>query len=106
MTLYELKIGKSKTKLRKQMIDDITAINAYLKSRGAVVRWTKAAGKSGKLADGKWFEITLAPIDADVYKKHSATVNGSKCHSVPRIGRNNVTRIPGYINKHGFQPHT
>jgi hypothetical protein len=99
MTLYELKIGKSKTKLRTQMIDDIIAINVYLRSRGA-------AGRSGKLSNGKWFEVTLAPTGANVYKKRSATINGSKCHSVPRIGRNNVTRTPGYISKDGFQQHT
>lgn len=99
MTLYELKIGKSKTKLRTQMIDDITAINVYLKSRGA-------SGKSGKLSEGQWFEVILAPTGADVYRKKSSTINGSKCHSVPRIGKNNVTRTPGYISKHGFQQHT
>lgn len=99
MTLYELKIGKSKTKLHTQMISAIQAIDVYLKSRGA-------SGKSGKLTDGKWFEVTLAPKGSSEYRKKSSTINGSKCHSVPRIGRNNVTKTPGYISKHGFQQHT
>ncbi len=107
MTLYELKIGKSKKKMHTQMIAPGSTINTYLQSRNANAKQINAlGGLSGKFGDGNWYEVTLAPKGSKEYQRKSATVGGNKCHSVPRINKQGKTSIPGYISKSGFQPHT
>lgn len=98
MQLFELKIGKAKSNLKTQMIDKLSTVSVYLKSRGA-------KGMSGKLKDGLWFEVSVAPTNAKKYSKKSTTVGGNKC-MVPRINKHGGTTIPGYISKDGFNQHT
>ncbi len=98
MSLFILKIGKAKDKMEDVMIDKMSSINVYLKSRCADF-------KKGK-CNGGWFNISPAPKNSVAWRRKSATIGGNKCHSVPRIGKNGQTRIPGYIDKNGFNPHT
>ena len=44
MTLYELKIGKSKKKMHTQMIAPGSTINTYLQSRNASAKQINALG--------------------------------------------------------------
>ena len=97
MTLYELKIGKSKKKMQTQMIDSMSAINVYLSSRN---------GSKGKFGDGNWYMVTPAQPGAKQYQRKSSSIGGSKCHTVPRINKQGKTTIPGYVSKSGFVPHT
>lgn len=80
MQLYELKVGKSKSKMKAVMIDKISAVNVYLTSLGG-------SGRSGRIRD-QWFEVVPAQPGAVPWSKKSASVTG------------------GYIGKNGFNPHT
>jgi hypothetical protein len=98
MDLFILKIGKSKKKMEDIIIDKMSSVDVYLNSRNA-------DRKTGKCSGG-WFNVSPAPKEAVAWRKKSTTVGGNKCHTVPRIGKNGQTKFPGYISKHGFQPHT
>lgn len=94
MSLFILKIGKAKDKMEDVMIDKMSSVNVYLKSRSADF-------KKGK-CDGGWFNISPAPKNSVAWRRKSATIGGNRSVRVPVIGRNGQDRIPGYINKNGF----
>lgn len=100
MTLYELKIGKSKKKMHTQMISALSTINKYLKSRDA------KGNMEGKFKDGMWYSVSLAPKNSKEFYKSSSTIGGHKYQTVVRINKHGQTSTPGYISKSGFNPHT
>lgn len=99
MNLFTLSYGKSKKKMSPIMIDEIGAINVYLRSR------TGGTGKEGRM-DAGWFKVEAAPANSDKWHKKSSTIGGNKCNCVPHINRHGTTVRNGYISKFGFQQHT
>lgn len=92
--LYVLLFGKSKKKMKPIMIDHKDKCLAYQRAR-------ENSGGQSKAAQG-WHKIELAPEGAVVWRQKSCTIGGNKCPRVNRVGEG----PPGYISKHGFQPHT
>lgn len=57
--------------------------------------------KGSKCSHG-WHTIVPAELGSKIWRQKSATIGGNRCESVARVGHG----LPGYIDKHGFNPHT
>lgn len=90
MNLYTLLYGKSKKRMYPIMTDDLHKCENYRDARRNVKGWH-----------------TIVPADsgANVWRQKSATIGGNKC-TIPRIKKNGVVQVAGYISKYGFNPHT
>lgn len=86
--LYTLLYGKSKKRMYPIMTDVLHKCENYKKQREATVHG--------------WHSIAPADPGATVWRQRSATVGGNRCESVQRVGKG----PSGYIDRHGFQPHT
>ena len=54
-----------------------------------------------------WHKIEMASPNATVWRQKSATVGGNRSVSVLRVNKQGKTfGNAGYIDKHGFNPHT
>ena len=87
--LYQLLYGKSKKRMHVIMIDDKHKCENYLSARG-------------ERMGGGWHKIALAPPNSNPWRQRSCTIGGNKPTTVMRHGEG----LAGYIDKHGFHPHT
>ena len=87
-TLYTLLYGRSKKRMKPIMVDVLHKCKNYLVARMHTVRG--------------WHDIVPAESGAVPWRQKSATVGGNRCEMVGRVGHGPA----GYIDKHGFNPHT
>ena len=87
--LYQLLYGKSKKRMHVIMIDDKHKCENYMNARG-------------ERMGGGWHKIELAPPKSNPWRQRSCTVGGNKPTTVMRHGEG----LAGYVDKHGFNPHT
>ena len=87
--LYQLLYGKSKKRMHVIMIDDKHKCENYLSARG-------------ERMSGGWHKIELAPPNSNPWRQRSCTIGGNKPTTVMRHGE----CLAGYVDKHGFHPHT
>ncbi len=63
---------------------------------------TQREKSKGSECSRGWHSIVPAEADAVVWKQRTCTVGGNRPTTVMRHGEG----LAGYINKHGFNPHT
>lgn len=91
--LFTLMYGKSKKRMKPIMVDVLHKCENYRNARSHTVYG--------------WHDIVPAEAGAVVWRQKSATVGGNRCVTVKRVGKNGqTTGEAGYIDKHGFNPHT
>jgi hypothetical protein len=93
MKLFSLMYGKSKNKMRCIMTDKLSKCENYKTQR--------EKSKGSKCSMG-WHEIVPAEAGAEIWRQKSATIGGNRCEMVQRVGHG----LAGYIDRHGFNPHT
>lgn len=87
--LFVLLYGKSKKRAHPIMVDTFDKCDKYRMSR-------ENSGVVG------WHAIKHAEPGDKTWRQKSATRGGNKCESVAMVNR----PTPGYVDKHGFHPHT
>ena len=87
--LYQLLYGKSKKRMHVIMIDERRKCENYRDARG-------------ERMGGGWHKIEFAPPNSNPWRQKSATIGGNRPTTVMRHGEG----LAGYIDKHGFNPHT
>jgi len=92
-TLYTLLYGRSKKRMKPIMVDVLNKCENYKTQR--------EKSKGSKCSMG-WHSIVPAEAGAVPWRQKSATVGGNRCEMVQRVGHGPA----GYIDKHGFNPHT
>lgn len=96
MKLYTLLFGRSKKKMRPIMTDEKHKCERYMNAR---------TSNNGEKGCGGWHKIVEAEKDAEIWRKKSCTIGGNSPSTVKRITRHG-NQVNGYIDKHGFNPHT
>ena len=91
--LYTLLYGRSKKRMNPIMVDVLKKCENYRDQRERT---------KGSDCSRGWHKIVPAEAGATPWRQKSATVGGNRCETVPRIGHG----LSGYIDKHGFNPHT
>lgn len=86
--LYILRYGKSKKRMHPIMVDTYKKCKNYWDARDS--------------SCNGWHDIVPAENGSTVWKQKTATVGGNKVTTVPRVGKG----LAGYVDKHGFHPHT
>jgi hypothetical protein len=91
--LFTLLFGRSKKRMRPIMTDILTKCENYKTQREKT--------KGSNCAHG-WHTIVPAEIDAKPWRQRSCTIGGNRVTTVMRHGEG----LAGYVDKHGFHPHT
>ena len=91
--LHQLLYGKSKTRMHVIMIDDKHKCENYMSQR---------EGSKGSKCSQGWHKLELAPPNSNPWRQRSCTIGGNRPTTVMRHGEG----LAGYVDKHGFHPHT
>jgi hypothetical protein len=91
--LFTLLYGTSKKRMKPIMID--------LRHKCENYKIQREKSKGSKCSQG-WHAIVPAEDGANPWRQKSATIGGNRPTTVMRHGEG----LAGYINKHGFNPHT